>query len=310
MVLMPLIGCSSTHLVPVLSTQIDQRGRPLNESSVFAVDTPSIFCSLNTQGLSRSAVVIADWAYYDGVVWRALKGDSLTVDSSEFLVFALEAPPAGWTAGQYRVSFKIGNRTIVEKMFTVAVDNKVPLPVVNSFDLTPSTATAGQQFTLSWNVSGATRVIIEPDIGSVDAGGSRLMTALTDTTYVLTAINRGGATSVAVSLKVLNPSAGSARLAIIDIFREVGMVYYKVRNNGNAVSTPATAILYVDSTRLASDYIAPLEPGQERIEVFGTFSWTYRMDTPAMVCIQSDDRITAIDGNNCLIKILPGVRAL
>lgn len=308
--LMALTGCYDSLPSPVLCTLVDRQGRPLNEASVFSVDTPRIFCSINRGGLSDHAVIIADWTHYDGVLWRALKSESLMVDGSDFLVFAVESPLIGWETGQYRVSLRIDDRVLAEKLFTVAVDGQVPLPVVNSFNVTPSTTYAGQQFTLSWNVSGATRVIIDPDIGSVEAGGSRLMVASADITYVLTAMNRGGSTSVATSLRVLKPSAGTARIAIIDIFREVGMVYYKVRNSGDAVSTPASAILYVDGTRLASDYIAPLEPGQERIEVFGTFNWTYRLDTPAMVCIVSDDQNTRSGEENCLIKLLPGVRAL
>jgi hypothetical protein len=311
LLLQALAGCAPLQPSAILATQVDSAGRPLNESSTFTVDAPRILCSLSTQGLSASSEVSAAWSYYDGTSWRALKDDRLTVGNSAYLVFALEAPATGWATGSYRIRLLTAKGTPVEKAFTLKTDPSVNLPSINNFSVTPGTVTAGQQFTLSWNVSGASRVVITPDIGSVDAGGSRLLSASSDKTYVLTAINSGGSSSMSINLKSVPPEFDKSDLVIVDVFREVSMVYYKVRNNGSAVSKPCSAVLYVGPTKLATDYIAPLNPGQERTEVFGTFSWGYRQDTPVAICLDIDSQNGESNRQeNCLIKLLPGERGL
>jgi hypothetical protein len=311
LLLQTIIGCTPQQTAVILTTEIDPTGRPLNESSIFTVETPRIICSFSTQGLPASSEVSAAWAYYDGTSWRPLKEEKLTVGNSIFLVFALEAPATGWATGSYNIRLSNVKSTLAEKAFTLKTDPAMKLPLINNFSVTPGTITAGQQFTLSWNVSGASRVVITPDIGSVEAGGSKLLSASSDKTYVLTALNSGGPSSMSIDLKVVPPVLEKADIVIVDIFREASMVYYKVRNNGTAVSKPCNASLYVGPTKLATDYISPLNPGQERTEVFGTFSWGYLQDTYAAVCIEADnqDKQSTTD-NSCLIKLLPAVRVM
>jgi len=304
-------GCTPQQPSTILATEIDSAGRPLNESLTFTVDTPRILCSLSTRGLPAPLEVSALWSYYGGTSWGPLKEESLTVGNSAYLVFALEAPATGRATGSYSVRLSTGKRTLAEKTFIVKTDPAVKLPSINNFAVTPGTITAGQQFTLSWNVSGASRVMITPDIGNVDAGGSRLLSSTSDKTYVLTAINSGGTSSVSINLKTVPPELENANLVIVDVFREVAMVYYRVKNNGSAISKPCSAVLYVGPTRLAVDYIAPLNPGEERTEVFGTFSWGYKLDTPAMICIDAlSEKGESNTRDKCLIKLLPGARTL
>lgn len=311
LLLQVMAGCATQPTSIILTTQIDPAGKPLNESTTFTVDTPRILCSFSTQGLSAPSEVSAAWSYNDGTALRTLKNDRLTVGNSAYLVFALEAPATGWATGSYNIKLLTGKGTPVEKAFTVKTNPSVNLPAINNFSVTPSTITAGQQFTLSWNVSGASRVVITPDIGNVDAGGSRLLSTSSDKTYILTAINSGGSSSMSINLKATPPELYKADLVIVDVFREVGMVYYKVRNKGSAVSKPCSAVIYVGPTKLATDYIAPLNPGQERVEVFGTFSYSYRQDTPVAVCLDIDSENGESNRqDNCLIKVLPGVRGI
>lgn len=301
-----LAGCSLKQPEAVLTTQTEPSGKPLNESSTFAVDIPHIICSLSTAGLRADAEVNASWEYHDGSSWRRLKNESLTVASSAYLLFALESPSEGWPTGEYAVKLLTGNNSI-RKTFSFITDTSVNLPVINSFTATPGTVTSGQQFTLSWNVSGASRITITPDIGSVESGGSRLLTAAADNTYVLTALNSGGPSSMSINLKVVAPVLDNATLEIVDIFREAAMVYYKVRNTGNAASKPCHAALFQGPTRLATDYIPVLAPGEEKTEVFGTFSWSYLTDTAITVCVDIDKQNNESVQDNCMLKLLAGV---
>ena len=65
-------------------------------------------------------------------------------------------------------------------------------PTCQSFNTTRPRIMPGQSSTLSWQVSNADRVRIEPGIGSVSALGSRVINPSTTTTYTLIAVNNMG----------------------------------------------------------------------------------------------------------------------
>ncbi|MFC1905518.1 hypothetical protein ACFLXL_01775 [Chloroflexota bacterium] len=65
-------------------------------------------------------------------------------------------------------------------------------PKVNSFQAVPPVIFAGESTTLTWNVSDAATVAITPDIGSVPLSGSRLVSPIMTTEYVLAATNEAG----------------------------------------------------------------------------------------------------------------------
>lgn len=67
-------------------------------------------------------------------------------------------------------------------------------PTIHSFNTARVKINKGQSATLSWHVSHADRISIEPDIGSVSALGSKNIKPSKTTTYTLTATNRGGET--------------------------------------------------------------------------------------------------------------------
>lgn len=70
----------------------------------------------------------------------------------------------------------------------------VESPTVHSFDAARVKIRKGQHVTLTWHVTNADRIDIEPDIGSVSALGSRNVKPRKTTTYTLTATNGAGET--------------------------------------------------------------------------------------------------------------------
>lgn len=70
-------------------------------------------------------------------------------------------------------------------------------PVINSFDAEPTSISAGDRAMLSWEVSGASRVSIEPDIGDVALSGKREVMPAATTVYTLVATSATGATAKA-----------------------------------------------------------------------------------------------------------------
>ena len=72
-------------------------------------------------------------------------------------------------------------------------------PTIVSFTASPSTITAGQNVTLSWQATGATSVSIDHGIGSQSANGSKSANPGTTTTYMLTAMNAAGSSVTATA---------------------------------------------------------------------------------------------------------------
>jgi len=307
--LLIVVTACSAQPAAVFTTQVDSDGRPLNSATVFTVDTPRIICSVGTAGLPVSGELSAQWLYNDGGRWTNFKTETLAVAGGKYLVFPAGAPDTGWVPGEYAVKLYLNDKEMSSAGFTVQLTTGVPLPEINNFSAVPGDITAGQSLTLSWNVQGASSIDIKPDIGSVTAGGSRLVSPAADTTYTLTALNSGGSSSKSVSVTVLPFESRHAMLEVVNLFREVSMVYYTVRNAGDAVSNPSSSELYISNNAAATGYIPPMAPGEARTLVFGSFPWGYLNDTAATVCVDTkSENGPSGTAANCLTAILPGVR--
>ncbi len=73
-------------------------------------------------------------------------------------------------------------------------------PIVNLFEAHPESIKQGGSIELTWNISGAKTVSIEPGVGDVASVGNRTVVPTTTTSYALTASNEKG--SVTVKRKV------------------------------------------------------------------------------------------------------------
>jgi hypothetical protein len=74
-------------------------------------------------------------------------------------------------------------------------------PAINSFTASSQSVAAGTPVTLSWNVTGASYLIVSPDIGAV-RGTSATVTPSQSTTYTLYATNAFGRTMATVNITV------------------------------------------------------------------------------------------------------------
>jgi len=311
LIIMAASSCAPIIQSAVLTTQVDSTGKALNSATVFSVDTPRILCSVSTSGLPSTAALQAKWLFNDGVSWKTLKEESFPAAGAAYIVFAVNAPDNGWLQGDYAIRLSLDGKQSAEEQFSVKIDESAALPVINNFSATPGTVTEGQALTLSWNVEGASRVSISPDIGSVEAGGSRTVTPQTGTAYTITALSSGGTSSKSISVQALPPVSETADLVVIDVFREASMVYYTVRNNGSATSKPSSSNLYVGMNVMGSGYIPPIAPGEQKTLAFGTFSWSYAYTTPATVCIDTQNENGPSNGEyKCLTRALAGARVL
>jgi hypothetical protein len=307
--LLILLAACSAQPAAIFTTQVGADGRPLNTATVFTVDTPRIICSVGTAGLPVTGEISAKWLYNSGDGWTTLKEESLAVAGGSYLAFPADAPVTGWVPGEYAVKLYLNGKEASSAGFNVRLSPDVPLPGISNFSAVPETITAGQSLTLSWNVKDASSVVIEPGIGSVPAGGSRLVSPAVDTTYTLTALNSGGPSLKSVNVTVLPFQTRQAALAVVGLFREASMVYYTVRNTGDATSAPSSSELYVGNNVASTGYIPPMAPGETRTLVFGSFSWGYLYDTAATVCVDTkSENGPSGTTESCLTRVLPGVR--
>jgi len=309
--LLILVAASACTARPsaVFTTQVDSDGRPRTAAAAFTIDTPRIICAVGTSGLPVTDELTARWLYSSGGAWKSFKEETLAVAGGAYLVFPADAPVTGWAPGEYMVELYLDGKEASSAGFIVVQAAGVPLPVINNLSAVPDSIDAGQSLTLSWNVSNATGVVIQPDIGNVPAGGSRLLSPQADTTYTLTALNSGGPSMRSVSVTVRPYQSRRAALAVVDLFREAPMVYYTVMNTGDADSAPSSSELYVGNNVVATGYIPPLAPGERKTLVFGAYSWGYLYDTAATVCsdIKGENGSSGTPGSG-LTRGLPGVR--
>jgi len=187
-------------------------------------------------------------------------------------------------------------------------------PAINSFTTSPASIISGQRTTLSWDVSGATTISIQPEIGTVGSSGSLQLSPAATTTYTLTAINEAGSTSGSASVTVMPAVTGKPDLVITDIWLSGSLVQYKIKNQGNADAKPSQSYFYVNNLKQATGYVESLAAGEERTTSFSNFDWRFpgAAGDPAAaiaqfivrVCADAGDDIEESDkGNNCLAKI-------
>jgi len=190
---------------------------------------------------------------------------------------------------------------------------------INTFQAVPDSIKPGESSTLSWEVSGSDMVTISPEVGPVKPSGTADVSPQTTTTYVLEVAGAAGKTNKSVTVKV-DEAVMKPDLVITDLYIQVEMVYFKVKNIGNAPSKGCRAYLYLDGTKLTDGdtYIKPLDPGQEGTEVFGKYAWKNPMETEnlplplpkliqweLMVCADTENTIDEqSEKNNCKSVIM------
>jgi len=104
----------------------------------------------------------------------------------------------------------------------VVLPSGVALPVVDLFEASPPNVAEGEFSTLSWSVSDASAVKIDPGIGDVALSGNREVSPAKTTVYTLTATNETGTITATSEISVV---AGIAHtLELFSIAAEDGHV--------------------------------------------------------------------------------------
>jgi hypothetical protein len=205
----------------------------------------------------------------------------------------------------------------------VAPATPVTKPAISSFSANPTSISQGQQTALSWNVSGATAITIEPAIGSVGASGSLTLTPNASVTYTLTASNEAGSATSSTTINVTPVVPGQPDLVITGLNLQGSQIYYQIKNQGNAVAQPTTTDFYLAAVDYAtqkvtwlkqtSNFVDALAPGEERTQAFSNYDWKFGNVDPitgeiltfnVRACANADNSITESNtANDCLTEV-------
>jgi hypothetical protein len=299
-----------------LTTGFVSDNRTADTAAVFYIDSPQVFCSARVSGVVPGTAVKASWTFVKGGMSREANpviGEDTAVVASDGLVgFKLPAPDDGFVNGDYRVDLSIGGGPKASGAFSILKDPSVPIPQINSFTADPPRITAGQATVLKWKVTGASRVDIQTAPGAAALEGSQAVNPPVDTTYKLYAVNRGGYTYSALTVKVAPLIKEKADLQVLEFWSSGNVLAYRIKNNGNLASCPTMTYLYKNDLPESKDYVAPLLPGEERVEALQQYHFSPRFNSATgseattdavniricanaeAACVESDD------ANNCL----------
>lgn len=111
--------------------------------------------------------------------------------------------PAGPTTYTLTAINSFGTETATASV-TISTDPTGTLPVINAFNASPSTISAGGASTLTWDIAGATVITIDQGIGKPASNFSQPVYPTETTAYTLTAINSTGTDNMTVTVTV-NP---------------------------------------------------------------------------------------------------------
>jgi len=302
-----------------LTTDFFSDYRPVDSTVTFYIDNPQVGCSARVTGAVPGTKVKATWTFVKGSMSReaepVIGEETAACEKDCYVGFKFPAPDDGFIDGDYRVDLSVGSITKASGAFTIMKDPSVPIPHINSFTADPPGITAGQSALLKWKVTGATRVNIQPAPGTAAAEGNQPVNPAVDATYKLYAVNRGGCSYSALTVRVAPLIKEKADLQLIEFWSSGNVLSYRVKNNGDLASCPSMTYLYKNDLLESKDYVAPLLPGEERAEalqqyhfspryIFGAGSGGSEATTDAVnirICVNADAACKESDEtNNCL----------
>lgn len=139
------------------------------------------------------------------VILNALKKYGMIMADNGSNMYLSGAPDDRWDNNDLHALSQVSTSDFEALQMTpLYMQNTVPsgaAPQITSFTAAASSISAGAQVTLSWVVSGASYVIVSPDIGAVRSS-SVIVAPAQSTTYTLYATNAFGRTAATVSITV------------------------------------------------------------------------------------------------------------
>jgi hypothetical protein len=139
------------------------------------------------------------------VILNALKKYGMIMADNGSAMYLSGAPDSHWNNDDLHSLGQVTASAFeVVQMSPVYTASNVPqgaAPSISSFTATPTSVSAGGSATLTWSVSGASYLIVSPQLGAV-RGTSASVTPAQTTTYTLYATNQYGRSTATVTVNV------------------------------------------------------------------------------------------------------------
>ncbi len=153
----------------------------------------------------KSSFDISGFPPQSQVILAALQKYGMIMADNGSSIYITGDPDSGWNnndlASLKTVPASEFDVIQIDPLYTSANIPTGPTPAVSSFTASPSTITAGQSATLSWNVSGASYYVVSPEVGAV-RGTSVIVAPTATTTYTLYSTNGYGRSTARVTVTV------------------------------------------------------------------------------------------------------------
>jgi hypothetical protein len=153
----------------------------------------------------KSSVNISSYSAANQVILNAMKKYGLIMADNGSSMYISGAPDDRWNnsdlhllGGITTADFDVIQMTPIYTSSTVPTGNA---PTISHFTASATSASSGTPVTLSWQVTGASYVIVSPTIGST-RGTSASVSPTATTTYTLYAANAFGQTTSSVTITV------------------------------------------------------------------------------------------------------------
>jgi hypothetical protein len=153
----------------------------------------------------KASFDISSFSAANQVILSALKKYGMIMADNGSSMYISGAPDNRWDNSDLH---NLGNVTAADfevvKMNPIYTAANVPTganPVIANFTASSQNVSAGTPVTLSWNVTGASYLIVSPDIGAV-RGASAVVSPTQSTTYTLYATNAFGRSAATVNITV------------------------------------------------------------------------------------------------------------
>ena len=272
-----------------LSTSLDSSSAPVDPSNTFPLTADRLYLSFKLNNAPANTRVTAKVVYLQGeaadMANKELFSGSLNGEGTKYMAFTVKPPAGIFPQGSYQATLTVNGKDTINLPFTMQnLSLQKGWPVISRFTVSPDSVPAGQPVTLSWEISDATRVTLQPEIGAVPSSGTRAVTPSATTTYKLIAANDAGSTTREVTVNVGAAVSGAGDLVVTDAWLEGCMVYYKIKNAGTLEIPGTTTYLYVDNLfppMGGTSFCDVMQPGQERTLVFSSYQWPDCGQSPA-----------------------------
>jgi hypothetical protein len=160
---------------------------------------------MGTRMRLKVSVDISSFSAANQVILNALKKYGMIMADNGSSMYISGAPDDRWDNSDLH---NLGNITAsdfeVVQMNPIYTAANVPSganPVITAFNASSQLVSAGTPVTLSWNVTGASYLIVSPDVGAV-RGTSMVVTPSQSTTYTLYATNAFGRSTATINITV------------------------------------------------------------------------------------------------------------